>query len=89
MNDLPTARALAYDMVYSGVEVVYPVIFLSFERDSYYDLWPFNFFMYHQIGGGSLRIYKREVQQKVLEIVGISPEQVRIPTSILHYGWLE
>ncbi|KAJ6409428.1 hypothetical protein OIU84_009014 [Salix udensis] len=28
-----------------------------------------------EIGGGSLRIYKREVQEKVLEIVGISPEQ--------------
>ncbi|PRQ22216.1 putative aspartate--tRNA ligase [Rosa chinensis] len=47
INDLSTARALAYDMVYNGVE----------------------------IGGGSLRIYKREVQQKVLEIVGISPEE--------------
>ncbi|KAL8540479.1 hypothetical protein ACS0TY_001930 [Phlomoides rotata] len=47
MMDLPSARALAYDMVYNGVE----------------------------IGGGSLRIYKRDVQQKVLEIVGISPEQ--------------
>lgn len=47
MKDLGSARALAYDMVYNGVEV----------------------------GGGSLRIYKREVQQKVLEIVGISPEQ--------------
>ncbi|KAL9415375.1 hypothetical protein AB3S75_043629 [Citrus x aurantiifolia] len=47
MDDLSSARALAYDMVYNGVE----------------------------IGGGSLRIYKREVQQKVLEIVGISPEQ--------------
>ncbi|XP_011002533.1 PREDICTED: aspartate--tRNA ligase, mitochondrial isoform X6 [Populus euphratica] len=47
MEDLSSARALAYDMVYNGVE----------------------------IGGGSLRIYKREVQQKVLEIVGISPEQ--------------
>ncbi|KAJ8769036.1 hypothetical protein K2173_024032 [Erythroxylum novogranatense] len=47
IEDLRTARALAYDMVYNGVE----------------------------IGGGSLRIYKREVQQKVLEIVGISPEQ--------------
>lgn len=34
-------------------------------------------FVWCQIGGGSLRIYKREVQQKVLEIVGISPEQVR------------
>ncbi|XP_050363649.1 aspartate--tRNA ligase, chloroplastic/mitochondrial [Argentina anserina] len=47
INDLSTARALAYDMVYNGVE----------------------------IGGGSLRIYKREVQQKVLEIVGISSEE--------------
>ncbi|KAL2892658.1 Aspartate--tRNA ligase chloroplastic/mitochondrial [Bienertia sinuspersici] len=47
MEDLPSARALAYDMVYNGVE----------------------------IGGGSLRIYKREVQEKVLEIVGVSSEQ--------------
>ncbi|THU70082.1 hypothetical protein C4D60_Mb08t21310 [Musa balbisiana] len=47
MNDLPSARALAYDMVYNGVE----------------------------IGGGSLRIYKREVQEKILEIVGISHMQ--------------
>ncbi|XP_022942888.1 aspartate--tRNA ligase, chloroplastic/mitochondrial-like isoform X1 [Cucurbita moschata] len=47
IDDLPSARALAYDMVYNGVE----------------------------IGGGSLRIHKREVQEKVLEIVGISPEQ--------------
>ncbi|XP_078447351.1 tRNA synthetase class II (D, K and N) family protein [Wolffia australiana] len=47
MDDLPNARALAYDMVYNGIE----------------------------IGGGSLRIFKREVQEKVLAIVGISPEQ--------------
>ncbi|CAA0397394.1 unnamed protein product [Arabidopsis thaliana] len=47
MDDLPSARALAYDMVYNGVE----------------------------IGGGSLRIYKRDVQEKVLEIIGISPEE--------------
>ncbi|KAK6254088.1 hypothetical protein QUC31_015808 [Theobroma cacao] len=47
MEDLSSARALAYDMVYNGVE----------------------------IGGGSLRIFKREVQQKVLETVGITPEQ--------------
>ncbi|XP_075632901.1 aspartate--tRNA ligase, chloroplastic/mitochondrial [Castanea sativa] len=47
MNDLASARALAYDMVFNGVE----------------------------IGGGSLRIFKRDVQQKVLEIVGISQEQ--------------
>ncbi|KAL5988339.1 hypothetical protein ACLOJK_036103 [Asimina triloba] len=50
MNNLFTARALAYDMVYNGVE----------------------------IGGGSLRIYKREVQEKVLEIVGISQEQLQV-----------
>ncbi|CAL5438757.1 unnamed protein product [Camellia sinensis] len=30
-----------------------------------------------EIGGESLRIYKREIQENVLEIVGISPEQVR------------
>lgn len=47
MDNLSTARALAYDMVYNGVE----------------------------IGGGSLRIYKRQVQEKVLEIVGITREQ--------------
>ncbi|CAJ2676119.1 unnamed protein product [Trifolium pratense] len=47
INDLASARALAYDMVYNGVE----------------------------IGGGSLRIYKRDIQQKVLETVGISMEQ--------------
>ncbi|KAL7215594.1 hypothetical protein ACSBR1_027696 [Camellia fascicularis] len=47
MKDLSSACALAYDMVYDGVE----------------------------IGGGSLRIYKREIQEKVLEIVGIYPEQ--------------
>ncbi|KAI5661211.1 hypothetical protein M9H77_20534 [Catharanthus roseus] len=47
LGDLSSARALAYDMVYNGVE----------------------------IGGGSLRIYKREIQEKVLQIVGISHEQ--------------
>ncbi|KAL0799124.1 hypothetical protein Bca101_054299 [Brassica carinata] len=47
MDELLSARALAYDMVYNGVE----------------------------IGGGSLRIYKRDVQEKVLEIVGISAEE--------------
>ncbi|CAN0880163.1 Aspartate--tRNA ligase, chloroplastic/mitochondrial [Linum grandiflorum] len=47
MNDLASARALAYDMVYNGIE----------------------------IGGGSLRIYKRDVQQRVFETIGISPEE--------------
>jgi aspartyl-tRNA synthetase len=47
MHDLSSARALAYDMVYNGVE----------------------------IGGGSLRIYKRDIQEKVLELIGISPQQ--------------
>ncbi|KAH7676946.1 Aspartate-tRNA ligase type 1 protein [Dioscorea alata] len=47
MDDLPSARALAYDLVYNGTE----------------------------IGGGSLRIHKREVQEKVLATVGVSPKQ--------------
>ncbi|CAI9104214.1 OLC1v1002844C2 [Oldenlandia corymbosa var. corymbosa] len=47
VNDLASARALAYDMVYNGVE----------------------------IGGGSLRIYKREIQEKVLEIIGITLQE--------------
>ncbi|KAJ3694078.1 hypothetical protein LUZ60_009558 [Juncus effusus] len=47
LHDLPSARALAYDMIYNGVE----------------------------IGGGSLRIYKREVQEKIFEIIGLSPKQ--------------
>ncbi|XP_038682266.1 aspartate--tRNA ligase, chloroplastic/mitochondrial-like isoform X2 [Tripterygium wilfordii] len=47
MKDLSSARALAYDMVYNGVE----------------------------IGGGSLRIYRRDIQQKVFETIGISSQQ--------------
>ncbi|KAL2650098.1 hypothetical protein R1flu_018226 [Riccia fluitans] len=47
MEDLKTARALAYDMVYNGVE----------------------------IGGGSLRMYRRDIQEKVLAAVGLTPEQ--------------
>lgn len=47
LNDLTNARALAYDLVYNGVE----------------------------IGGGSLRIYQREVQEKVFSAIGLSTEE--------------
>lgn len=47
INDLKTARAQAYDLVYNGTEV----------------------------GGGSLRIYQREIQEQVFEAIGLSPEQ--------------
>lgn len=47
IDDIKTARAQAYDLVYNGLEV----------------------------GGGSLRIYQREIQQKVFEAIALSPEQ--------------
>ncbi len=47
VNDLKTARAKAYDLVFNGVEV----------------------------GGGSLRIYKSELQQQVFETIGLSAEE--------------
>ena len=46
LDDLKTARALAYDLVLNGYE----------------------------IGGGSLRIYRRDVQEKVFETIGLSME---------------
>ena len=46
-GDITTARAVAYDLVYNGVEV----------------------------GGGSLRIYRRDVQEKVFDAIGLSPEE--------------
>lgn len=47
LDDIKTARALAYDVVYNGLE----------------------------IGGGSMRIYQREIQEKVFEAIGLSPEE--------------
>jgi aspartyl-tRNA synthetase len=47
LDDLTHARALAYDMIFNGIE----------------------------IGGGSLRIYQREVQEKVFATIGLSPEE--------------
>lgn len=47
LDDIKTARAQAYDLVYNGIE----------------------------IGGGSLRIYERETQEKVFSAIGLSPEE--------------
>jgi aspartyl-tRNA synthetase, bacterial type len=47
INDLPNARAQAYDLVLNGYE----------------------------IGGGSLRIYKRDIQEKVFSTIGLTIEE--------------
>ncbi|MEA5533966.1 aspartate--tRNA ligase [Crocosphaera sp. XPORK-15E] len=47
LDDLTTARAQAYDLVYNGVEV----------------------------GGGSLRIYQKDIQEKVFSTIGLSREE--------------
>ncbi|MEA5595174.1 aspartate--tRNA ligase [Rivularia sp. UHCC 0363] len=47
LEDLKTARAQAYDLVYNGFE----------------------------IGGGSLRIYQREIQEQVFETIGLSADE--------------
>jgi len=47
LEDLKTARAQAYDLVYNGFE----------------------------IGGGSLRIYQREIQEQVFETIGLSVDE--------------
>ncbi|AFY37522.1 aspartyl-tRNA synthetase [[Leptolyngbya] sp. PCC 7376] len=49
LDDLSTARALAYDIVLNGIEV----------------------------GGGSLRIYQRDVQEKVFATIGLSDEEAK------------
>ncbi|MEM8602254.1 MAG: aspartate--tRNA ligase [Cyanobacteria bacterium P01_H01_bin.121] len=46
LDDLKTARALAYDLVFNGIE----------------------------LGGGSLRIYQRAIQQQVFDVIGLSTE---------------
>ena len=46
-DDLTTARAQAYDMIYNGIE----------------------------IGGGSLRIYQKELQSEVFKAIGLSTEE--------------
>ena len=46
-EDLKTARAQAYDLVYNGIEV----------------------------GGGSLRIYQKDIQQQVFTTIGLSTEE--------------
>ena len=47
IEDLTTARAQAYDLVYNGIEV----------------------------GGGSLRIYQKDIQERVFEAIGLSTEE--------------
>ncbi len=47
INDLPTARAQAYDIIFNGTE----------------------------IGGGSVRIYQREIQEQVFTAIGLSSEE--------------
>ena len=47
LDDLTTARAQAYDLVYNGIE----------------------------IGGGSLRIYQKDIQEKVFTTIGLSSEE--------------
>ncbi|NEP60243.1 MAG: aspartate--tRNA ligase [Symploca sp. SIO2G7] len=49
VDDLKTARAQAYDLVFNGYEV----------------------------GGGSLRIYQPEIQQRVFDTIGLSAEEAQ------------
>ena len=49
VNDLSTARAQAYDIVYNGIE----------------------------IGGGSLRIYQKDVQEEVFKTIGLSEAEAQ------------
>ncbi|MFP4123144.1 aspartate--tRNA ligase [Coleofasciculus sp.] len=49
IDNLKTARAQAYDLVYNGYEV----------------------------GGGSLRMYQPDIQRRVFEAIGLSPEEAQ------------
>ncbi|MEQ8539269.1 MAG: aspartate--tRNA ligase [Coleofasciculus sp. D1-CHI-01] len=49
IDDLKTARAQAYDLVYNGYEV----------------------------GGGSLRMYQPDIQRRVFDAIGLSPEEAQ------------
>lgn len=49
LDDLKTAKAQAYDLVFNGVE----------------------------LGGGSRRIYQREVQEKVFQTIGLTTEEAQ------------
>jgi aspartyl-tRNA synthetase len=49
LQDLKSARAQAYDLVFNGFEV----------------------------GGGSRRIYQRDIQEQVFEAIGLSPEEAQ------------
>ncbi len=48
LENLPTARAQAYDLIFNGIEV----------------------------GGGSLRIYKRDLQENIFKAIGLSKEEI-------------
>lgn len=49
LDDLSSARAVAYDLVFNGYE----------------------------LGGGSLRIYQPDIQKKVFDTIGLSPEEAQ------------
>lgn len=88
MGDLRSARALAYDLVYNGVEVKFISMCWKWSTILHLLICCMGFktsliLLYicrYQIGGGSLRIYRRAVQEKVLSAIGLTPEEVCIST---------
>lgn len=104
MHDLISARAVAYDMVYNGVEVSHrgalPALYrstLCLSCDSSgcdfggtgvnrgaslktasqsACLWSLTASVCGwQIGGGSLRIFRRDIQEQVFKIIGLTPKE--------------